>query len=82
MMATAIVLLVKAGLTGREEEYSPASLLSSVSMAVAWILAMILNKFEHRYEIRSSTPIFCYYLVSLIAGSITTRTLSEVSSGS
>lgn len=43
---------------------------------------MALNRFEHRYEIRSSTYISCYYLVSLIAGSITTRTLSEVSPGS
>ncbi|KAG0040084.1 hypothetical protein BGZ89_007821, partial [Linnemannia elongata] len=51
-------------------------------MAVAWIFAMSLNVFEHRYEIRSSTAISCYYLLSLISGSITTRTLSEVSSGS
>ncbi|KAK3833442.1 MAG: multidrug resistance-associated protein 3 [Linnemannia elongata] len=82
MLATAVVLLVRAGLTGSEDGYSPASLLSSVSMAVAWILAMFLNVFEHRCEIRSSTAIFCYYLLSLIAGSITTRTLGEVTSGS
>ncbi|KAF9130051.1 hypothetical protein BG015_004063, partial [Linnemannia schmuckeri] len=82
MLTTAVVLLVKAGLIGSGDDYSPASLLSSVSMAVAWISAMFLNRFEHRYEIRSSTAIFCYYLLSLIAGSITTRTLSEVSAGS
>ncbi|KAG0352787.1 hypothetical protein BGX24_007465, partial [Mortierella sp. AD032] len=44
------------------------------------IFAMALNVFEHRYEIRSSTAIFCYYLLSLITGSITVRTLSEISS--
>ncbi|KAF9542257.1 hypothetical protein EC957_002209 [Mortierella hygrophila] len=82
MLATSAVLLVRAGLTGSEDGYSPASLLSSVSMAVAWIFAIFLNVFEHRYEIRSSSAIFCYYLLSLIAGSITARTLSEVSSGS
>ncbi|KAF9143708.1 hypothetical protein BGX30_014957 [Mortierella sp. GBA39] len=50
--------------------------------AVLLIFAVFLNVFEHRYEIRSSTAIFCYYLLSLITGSITARTLSEVSSGS
>ncbi|KAK5801853.1 ABC transporter type 1, transmembrane domain-containing protein [Linnemannia elongata] len=82
MLLTVAVLLVRAGVIGSEDQYSPASLLSSVSMAVAWIFAMSLNVFEHRYEIRSSTAISCYYLLSLISGSITTRTLSKVSSGS
>ncbi|KAG0196526.1 hypothetical protein BGX33_001562, partial [Mortierella sp. NVP41] len=81
MLATTVVLLARAGLTGSEDNYSPASVLSSVFMAAAWIFAMALNVFEHRYEIRSSTPIFCYYLLSIIAGAITARTLSDLSSG-
>lgn len=43
---------------------------------------MVLNRFEHKYEIRSSTAIYSYYLVSIVAGAITTRTLSAFPSGS
>ncbi|KAF9086711.1 hypothetical protein BGX29_001258, partial [Mortierella sp. GBA35] len=82
MLATAVVLLARAGLTGSEQGHSPARLLSSVSMAIAWIFAMVLNVFEHMYEIRSSTPIFCYYLLSIIAGAMTTCTLRDLPSGS
>ena len=43
---------------------------------------MVLNRFEHLYEIRSSTAIYSYYLVSIVAGAITTRTLSALPSES
>ncbi|KAI8363152.1 P-loop containing nucleoside triphosphate hydrolase protein [Mortierella sp. GBAus27b] len=45
-----------------------------------WVLAAVLNIFEHRYEIRSSTRILLYYVVNVIAGTITTHTLSSISS--
>ncbi|ORZ07986.1 ABC transporter type 1, transmembrane domain-containing protein [Lobosporangium transversale] len=47
-------------------------------MGVAWIFATILNIQEHKYEIRTSTLIFCYYVISTVAGAITTRTLSAL----
>jgi hypothetical protein len=43
---------------------------------------MVLNRFEHKYEIRSSTAIYSYYLVSIVAGAITARTISALPSGS
>ncbi|KAG0369091.1 hypothetical protein BGZ54_000347 [Gamsiella multidivaricata] len=49
-------------------------------MGTAWILAAMLNTLEHKYEIRSSTAIFSYYTVSVVAGAITTRTLSSIRS--
>ncbi|KAF9909339.1 hypothetical protein EC991_008724 [Linnemannia zychae] len=82
MLVSAVALIVRAALSGSEGQYSPAKVLASASMAVAWIFAMALNVFEHRYEIRSSTAIYAYYLVSIVAGSITTRTLSAFPSES
>ncbi|KAF9124124.1 Multidrug resistance-associated protein 1, partial [Mortierella sp. GBA39] len=79
MLVSMVVLIVRAALSGSD---SPATVLASASMAVAWLFAMVLNKFEHLYEIRSSTAIYSYYLVSIVAGAITTRTLSALPSRS
>ncbi|KAG0003683.1 Canalicular multispecific organic anion transporter 2 [Modicella reniformis] len=76
----ALFLFIRAGLIGGEPDHSPASILASASTGVAWLLAAVLNVFEHRYEIRSSTAIFTYYMANLIAGAITTRTLNSLSS--
>ncbi|CAO3570447.1 unnamed protein product [Mortierella alpina] len=82
MLTAALLLITRAALTGREATHSPANVLASASMAAAWILAAFLNVFEHRYEIRSSTSIFSYYVVSIIAAAITSRTLSALPSPS
>ncbi|KAF9206079.1 Multidrug resistance-associated protein 1 [Haplosporangium sp. Z 27] len=79
MTAAALILFIRAGLVARETNHSPASILASALMGVAWILAVPLNILEHKYEIRSSTAIFSYYCVSLVTGAITTHTLSAVS---
>ncbi|KAG0359164.1 Canalicular multispecific organic anion transporter 2 [Podila minutissima] len=80
MIASAVALIARAGIvSGQSSEYaSPAVILANVSMAVAWIFATILNHFEHQYEIRSSTTIFAYYVVSIIGSAITARTLSSL----
>ncbi|GJJ72924.1 ATP-binding cassette, subfamily C (CFTR/MRP), member 1 [Entomortierella parvispora] len=78
MAAAAIVLLVRAGLIGQEANHSPASVLASASVAMAWLTAVLLNYFEHKYEIRSSTPIFSFYFVSVVVSAITIRTISEL----
>ncbi|KAF9339849.1 Multidrug resistance-associated protein 1, partial [Linnemannia elongata] len=82
MLVSMIALVVRAALSGSEDLYSPATVLASTCMAVAWLFAMVLNRFEHLYEIRSSTAIYSYYLVSIVAGAITTRTLSALPSSS
>ncbi|KFH68799.1 hypothetical protein MVEG_05603 [Podila verticillata NRRL 6337] len=80
MLASAVALIARAAvISGQSNEYaSPAVVLANVSMAVAWIVATILNHFEHQYEIRSSTAICAYYVVSVIGSAITTRTLSSL----
>ncbi|KAF9361945.1 Canalicular multispecific organic anion transporter 2 [Mortierella sp. AD094] len=82
MLTAALILFVRAGLIGKETYSSPASILASALMGVAWMLAVLLNVLEHKYDIRSSTAIFSYYFVSIIAGAITTRTLSTISTTS
>ncbi|CAO3566553.1 unnamed protein product [Mortierella alpina] len=49
------------------ENSSPIFSWSCLSMGAAWALAMILNHFEHIYEIRSSSAIFSFYTAALAA---------------
>ncbi|KAG0214051.1 Multidrug resistance-associated protein 1 [Mortierella sp. GBA30] len=82
MLTVALILVIRAALIAREPDRAPASVLASTSMGVAWILAAILNIFEHRCEIRSSTAIFSYYTISIIAAAITSRTINSLPSSS
>ncbi|KAG0212130.1 Multidrug resistance-associated protein 1, partial [Mortierella sp. NVP41] len=60
-----------------EGDYSPATMMGTSLMAIAWILGFILNYLEPLFEIRASPFIFCYSLVSLVASAIVIRTLKE-----
>ncbi|KAI9235213.1 MAG: P-loop containing nucleoside triphosphate hydrolase protein [Podila humilis] len=46
-------------------------------MIIAWVLVFISNHFESLYEIRSSSLIYGYSVVSLVASAITVRTLHD-----
>ncbi|KAF9179056.1 Canalicular multispecific organic anion transporter 2 [Haplosporangium sp. Z 767] len=65
------------GLISQKDTPSPSGVISSAFMGVAWVFAAALNVFEHKYEIRSSTAIYTYYVVSIITAAITIRTLSH-----
>ncbi|KAF9324959.1 Multidrug resistance-associated protein 1 [Linnemannia elongata] len=58
-------------------DHSPASMMGTILMAIAWTLGLVLNHFESLYKIRASPFIFCYSLVSLVAAAIVVRTLKE-----
>ncbi|KAG0299913.1 Multidrug resistance-associated protein 1 [Linnemannia gamsii] len=60
-----------------EGDYSPASMMGTSLMVIAWIMGLILNHLESLYKIRASPYIFCYSLVSLIASAIVVRTMME-----
>ncbi|KAF9432052.1 hypothetical protein BGZ76_011325, partial [Entomortierella beljakovae] len=75
-------MFARAGLLGNITNHSPAGIISSALTGVAWIFGLILNIFEHKYEVRSSTYIFSYYFMTLISGSIITRTLSTLAASS
>ncbi|KAG0045022.1 hypothetical protein BGZ83_009725 [Gryganskiella cystojenkinii] len=78
MIAAALILLVRAGLVGQETNHSRASVLANISVAIAWFFAVPTNHFEHKYEVRSSTHIFTFYVVSVVASAITIRTMSAL----
>ncbi|KAF9201818.1 Multidrug resistance-associated protein 1 [Haplosporangium sp. Z 27] len=45
----------------------PIAAWSCLSMGVAWALAVVSNRYEHEYEIRSSSAIYSFYVVSVLA---------------
>ncbi|KAF9360492.1 hypothetical protein BGX34_007744 [Mortierella sp. NVP85] len=75
MLASAVALVARAAVLNNED-YAPATLLSTICMVVAWLLATVLNYFQHIQEIRSSDYIFGYYVLSIIASVINIRTMA------
>ncbi|KAF9110657.1 hypothetical protein BGX27_006050 [Mortierella sp. AM989] len=74
MLFSAVALIVRAAVL--DENYAPATMFSSISMAIAWLSAIVLNHFQHQQEIRSNDFIFTYYIFSLIASAINIRTMT------
>ncbi|KAG0307447.1 Multidrug resistance-associated protein 1, partial [Dissophora globulifera] len=58
---------------------SSVAVLGSLGMAVAWLAAVVLNRSEHIYEIRSSTAIFTFYLVAMASTLVILRTYVDQS---
>ncbi|KAG0371858.1 Canalicular multispecific organic anion transporter 2 [Mortierella sp. AD032] len=56
------------------EEVLPLAKLGCLGMAVAWWAAYFVNRLEHKFEIRSSTVIFVFYLATITSTSIILRT--------
>ncbi|KAF9207493.1 hypothetical protein BGZ49_000308 [Haplosporangium sp. Z 27] len=75
MFLSAVALIVRAAVL-KNENYAPATMFSSISMAIAWLSAIVLNHFQHQQEIRSNDFIFAYYLFSIIASAINIRTMA------
>ncbi|KAG0210936.1 Multidrug resistance-associated protein 1 [Mortierella sp. NVP41] len=50
---------------------------SCILMGLAWAVAAILNKYEHIYEIRSSSAIFGFYVSSILAAVAIIHTASD-----
>ncbi|KAF9357890.1 Multidrug resistance-associated protein 1 [Mortierella sp. AD094] len=74
MFSSAIALAVRVVLL-RGSNYAPATMFSSTAMAIAWLVALPLNYFQHLQEIRSSNIIFAQYMASLVASTINIRTM-------
>ncbi|KAG0281240.1 hypothetical protein BGZ95_005610 [Linnemannia exigua] len=52
-----------------------------VLMGAAWITAVILNNYEHIFEIRSSSAIFSFYVTSILAAVAILQTALDPGSG-
>lgn len=57
---------------------SPSSLFGTSLMIIAWILVLVSNYFESLYDIRSSSLIYGYSVVSLVASAIMVRTMRDI----
>ncbi|KAG0306642.1 hypothetical protein BGZ97_000667 [Linnemannia gamsii] len=54
---------------------------SCIIMGIAWVAAVILNKYEHIYEIRSSSAIFAFYAISIGGTLVILMTARDSGSG-
>ncbi|KAG9068969.1 hypothetical protein KI688_009859 [Linnemannia hyalina] len=75
ILASVVALIARAAVLN-QSGYVPATMLSTISLIVAWAAAMVLNHFQHQQEIRSSDPIFTLYVFTLVASAINIRTMS------
>ncbi|KAK3834478.1 MAG: multidrug resistance-associated protein 3 [Linnemannia gamsii] len=70
-----VALIARAAVLG-QSGYVPAIMLSTISLIAAWLVAMMLNYFQHEQEVRSSDPIYGLYVFTLVASAINIRTMS------
>ncbi|KAF9368065.1 hypothetical protein CPC16_005751, partial [Podila verticillata] len=75
MLTACVALIIRAVQLGGG---SPDSQFATLTMLIAWTLAMVLNHLEHLQDVRSSTYIYAFYIVTLVASAIHIRTLHEL----
>ncbi|KAF9275718.1 hypothetical protein BGZ74_003864, partial [Mortierella antarctica] len=57
---------------------SPDTQFGTLTLLIAWASAMVLNHLEHRQDVRSSTYIYGFYVMTLAASAIHIRTLHDL----
>ncbi|KAG0305090.1 Multidrug resistance-associated protein 1 [Dissophora globulifera] len=78
MLGSAAALIARAVLLKSTDSYAPATMFSTICMIIAWLLAIVLNHFQHQQEIRSNDFIFALYVFSLVASAINIRTMTLI----
>ncbi|KAG0274827.1 hypothetical protein BGZ96_004070, partial [Linnemannia gamsii] len=63
------------------KNFPAVSAWSCIVMGTAWVAAVILNKYEHIYEIRSSSAIFAFYAASIGGAAAILKTALDPGSG-
>ncbi|KAG0378501.1 hypothetical protein BGX24_003626 [Mortierella sp. AD032] len=81
ILASAIALVTRAVFLN-DETYAPATMLGTICLILVWVVALVLNHFEHQQEFRSSDHIFTLCIFSLVAASINIRTMSLLNQAS
>ncbi|CAO3567298.1 unnamed protein product [Mortierella alpina] len=61
-----------------DEARSPASTFATAALLVAWLVATGLNYLENQHSTRSSTYIFGFYVICLVASAISIRTMHDM----
>ncbi|KAF9212353.1 hypothetical protein BGZ59_006885 [Podila verticillata] len=75
MFASGIALIARVAVL-RNDNYSPATMFSTITMAIAWLSAIVLNYFQHQQEVRSNDYIFALYFFQFISSIINIRTMA------
>ncbi|KAF9165613.1 Canalicular multispecific organic anion transporter 2 [Actinomortierella ambigua] len=71
-------LIARAILLSQESSnWIPATMFSTVSLAIAWALGVVLNHLQHRHTIRSNNALVLFYIIALVGAAITIRTLHD-----
>ncbi|KAG0213299.1 hypothetical protein BGX31_001295, partial [Mortierella sp. GBA43] len=79
MALAAVVMLIQSVIMYNDGS-STAFVLGCIGMAVSWVIAIALNRYEHIYEVRSSTPISILYVASIGSTLAILRTQIDLSS--
>ncbi|GJJ68246.1 ATP-binding cassette, subfamily C (CFTR/MRP), member 1 [Entomortierella parvispora] len=77
MTLAAGVILGEAWVLATDETASTVAVLGCIGMGLAWTSAVMVNRLEHMYEIRSSTSIFAFYVASILSTLVILRTHFE-----
>ncbi|KAI8349285.1 hypothetical protein B0O80DRAFT_460130 [Mortierella sp. GBAus27b] len=79
MFLAAAVMLIQTVIL-YDSDASIVLVLGCIGMAISWVIAIVLNRYEHIYEIRSSTPISIFYVASIGSTFTIIRTQFDLSS--
>ncbi|KAI1293345.1 Multidrug resistance-associated protein 1 [Mortierella claussenii] len=78
MQLAAIVAWILAAHLFGSQNALPIAAWSFLIMGVAWTLAVVSNRYEHAYEIRSSSTIYSFYFLSIGACFTIIKTLVDL----
>ncbi|KAF9358684.1 hypothetical protein BGX34_008810, partial [Mortierella sp. NVP85] len=78
MLAACAALISRVVQLAQDTSSSPSILFGTSALLVAWIYAIGLNYLENQHDSRSSTYIFAFYVVCIIASAINIRTMSDL----
>ncbi|KAG0073766.1 Multidrug resistance-associated protein 1, partial [Podila epicladia] len=78
MLTACAALIARAVQLGQDNSSSPATQFGTLTLLISWASAMVLNHLEHRQDVRSSTYIYAFYVVTLAASAIHIRTMHDL----
>ncbi|KAF9326067.1 Multidrug resistance-associated protein 1 [Podila minutissima] len=78
ILTTCAALIARAVQLGQDNSSSPATQYGTLTLLISWVSAMVLNHLEHRQDVRSSTYIYAFYVLTLAASAIHIRTMHDL----
>ncbi|KAF9905090.1 hypothetical protein EC991_002043, partial [Linnemannia zychae] len=80
IVLTAALLVTQAGLlvADKSEDMPLVAALGCLGMGLAWFAALVVNHLEHKFEIRSSTIVFAFYLATIASTGVILYTHNDL----